>query len=134
MVNKSKIAEKPSIAHKMKKAQKSHERFRILKRGSSFSSLFHMSQIEWINNTHKKDLVNPLLVTIPRTAGNAVLRNRWKRIIKEWHRSEGLSISPRQSLWIRFNRNKKLNQSIQTQDWAPFLSQEVKKFNLYSLS
>ena len=132
MVNKSKNAEKPSTARKMKKAQKRPERFKILKRSSSCSSLFHMSQIEWKNIT--QDFVKPLLVTIPRTAGNAVLRNRWKRIIKEWHRAEGLSISPRQSLWIRFNRNKKLNQPIQTQDWAPFLSQEVKKFNLYSLS
>lgn len=133
MVIKSKIiVEKPSAACKMKKAQKRPERFKILKRSSSFSSLFHMSQIEWKNNT--RDFVKPLLVTIPRTAGNAVLRNRWKRIIKEWHRSEGLSISPRQSLWIRFNRNKKLLQPIQTQDWAPFLSQEVKKFNLFSLS
>jgi ribonuclease P protein component len=132
MVNKSKIAEKPSTACKMKKAQKRPERFKILKRSSSCSSLFHMSQIEWKNIT--QDLVKPLLVTIPRTAGNAVLRNRWKRIIKEWHRSEGLSISPRQSLWIRFNRNKKLSQPIQTQDWAPFLSQEVKKFNIYNLS
>lgn len=132
MVNKSKNAEKPSNARNKKKAKRRSDRFSILKRVASSTLLFHMSQIEWKNNA--RDLMDPLLVTIPGTAGNAVSRNRWKRIVKEWYRSEGLSMSPRQSLWIRFNRNKKLNRNILTKEWTAFLSQELKKMKALSLS
>lgn len=108
------------------------ERFSILKRSTSSSQLFYMSHIEWKNKT--RDLMKPLLVTIPGSAGKAVHRNRWKRIVKEWHRSEGLSTSPRQSLWIRFNRNKKLNQMVLIKDWPTLLAQELKKIKAPNLS
>lgn len=132
MVNKSKNAIKPSSAQIIKKAKRKTERFSVLKRVSPSNLLFHMSQIEWKNNT--RDLMDPLLVTIPGSAGKAVSRNRWKRIVKEWYRSEGLSMSPRQSLWIRFNRNKKLNRNILTKDWVGFLSQELKKIKMLNHS
>jgi RNase P protein component len=132
MVNKSKNAEKPSSALFLKKAKRKAERFSVLKRVTSVSLLFHVSHIEWTHSA--RDLMDPLLVTIPGTAGKAVFRNRWKRIVKEWYRSEGLSMSPRQSLWIRFNRNKKLTRNILTKDWVGLLSQEVKKLKPQNLS
>jgi RNase P protein component len=107
------------------------ERFSILKRATPSSPFFHMSHIEWKNKTC--DLMKPLMVTIPGSAGKAVSRNRWKRIVKEWYRSEGLSMSPRQSLWIRFNRNKKLNQIILLKDWPALLTQELKKIKVSNL-
>ena len=107
--------------------KKRPEKFKVLKR-SAGQSLFFASLINWkhVNNSR------PLLISIPKVAGSAVLRNRLKRLIKEWFYSEGLKTIPGQSIWIRYNRTKLLKTPLHYKDWAEMLNQEVYKLKNFT--
>ncbi len=111
----------PKTPLKKATAKKRPERFRIVSRVSPSSPLFMATLIEWKQNTE------PLLVSVARASGNAVLRNRWKRLVKEWFYSEGLKAIPGQNIWIRYNRTKTLKKPLLYKDWAPMLTAEALK-------
>lgn len=98
------------------RAKKRPEKFKIIK------SAGHVATVRWLNQADAR----PLLITIPRTAGNAVLRNRWKRLIKQWFYSEGLKVIPGQNIWIRFKKYKALQKPIQYAQWAQTLQRDSK--------
>ncbi|MEZ4813606.1 MAG: ribonuclease P protein component [Bdellovibrionota bacterium] len=75
--------------------------------------------IEWKQNPE------PLLISVSRTSGSSVLRNRWKRLVKEWFYSEGQQNIPGQNIWIRFNRTKTLKKPLLYKDWAPQFTSEA---------
>jgi ribonuclease P protein component len=105
--------------------KKSVEKFRVVNRVGSSSPLFSASLIEWATRSNIKP--EPLLVTVSRVSGSSVLRNRWKRLIKEWFYSQSLKTIPGQSIWIRYNRTKTLKKPLLYQDWARMLSVEANK-------
>jgi ribonuclease P protein component len=112
--------------------KKKVERFHVVSRAHSASPLFSASVIKWISGSsgQSKSDHDALLVTVPRVSGTAVLRNRWKRLIREWFYSAGLQITPGQSIWIRYNRTKNLKKPLLYQDWAPMLNSEVQKLKI----
>ena len=109
---------------KSQRAQKKKpEKFKVLQRSAAGQALFFASLIDWKPNYNSR----PLLISIPRVSGSAVLRNRLKRLIKEWFYSEGLKNIPGQSIWIRYNRTKTLTNPMHYQDWSKMLNQELRK-------
>ena len=104
---------------KVGRVKKQPERFKVIK--SARDSLFLISLVQW-----KKELDRPLLVSVARTSGPAVLRNRWKRLVKNWFYSEGLKVIPGQSVWIRYNRTKSLNKILSYQEWSRLLHEQAK--------
>jgi ribonuclease P protein component len=79
-----------------------------------------------------------VIVSVPRSAGKAVQRNRLRRVIKEHikldeHRTvptiqnDGVHYSsPRKALWIRIKPQVKLPRAILAKDWLPELSLSLK--------
>lgn len=117
----TKGANAPLRKHIVKKRP---EKFRVVQKVSPSTPFFMASLIEW------KQKAEPLLISIPRTCGNAVLRNKWKRLVKEWFYSEGLNTIPGQNIWIRYNRTKTLKKPLTYKEWAKMLSTEAKKFKV----
>lgn len=113
---------------KAKTAKKRPEKFRIVSRVTPCSSLFFATLIEWKQNPE------PLLVSVARTSGTAALRNRWKRLIKEWFYTEGRKTIPGQSIWIRYNRTKTLKKPLLYKDWAHMLNTETTKLKAARIS
>ncbi len=111
----------PKTPLKKVNAKKRPERFRIVSRVQPGSPLFIATLIEWKQNSE------PLLVSVARASGSSVLRNRWKRLVKEWFYSEGLNTIPGQNIWIRYNRTKTLKKPLLYKDWAPMLTAEALK-------
>ena len=100
---------------------KKAERFQVVTRVKSSSPLFMLSEIKWKQNPE------PLLLTVSRASGSSVMRNRWKRLMKEWFYSEGLKTIPGQNIWIRFNRTKTLKKPLIYKEWAAMLNAEATK-------
>jgi ribonuclease P protein component len=121
MKHQTKVSTKAPQAKNKKLAKKRPEKFRIVSRVSPTSPLFFATFIDW------KQKPEPLLVSVARSSGSAVMRNRWKRIIKEWFYSEGLKTIPGQSIWIRYNRTKLLKKPLHYQDWANMLNIETSR-------
>lgn len=105
-------------------AKKKPERFRIVSRVSPSTPLFMATLIEWKQNQSPTGN-EPLLISVARASGSAVLRNRWKRLVKEWFYSEGLQTIPGQNIWIRYNRTKTLKKPLRYKEWASLLTAEA---------
>ncbi|NCN26341.1 ribonuclease P protein component [bacterium] len=67
--------------------------------------------------------MRPLIVSIPRTCGNSVKRNRLKRILKHSLKTYLGSLPEGKGLWIRLLRQHKIQNPVTPQYWNRVLEQ-----------
>jgi ribonuclease P protein component len=103
---------------------------RVVRAAKTFTSIVEISKT--------KRVWPDVIVSVPRTAGKAVQRNRLRRVIKEQlkpdeHRSvptnqnDGTQYSsPRKALWIRIKPQIKLPRVIVAKDWLPEVRASLK--------
>jgi ribonuclease P protein component len=60
-----------------------------------------------------------IYVTLPRATGNAVQRNRFKRLVRTALPSFDPTLLEKNSLWISLDRKFRLSRKITREDWMP---------------
>jgi RNase P protein component len=78
----------------------------------------------------------PVIISLPKTCGSAVLRNKFRRICKGYF--SGLSeeegwASARKALWIRMDRRHRLQKKVIQADWKPQLESLWQKLSSISI-
>ena len=74
----------------------------------------------WVQLSPETEFQSALIVSVPRTCGNAVQRNRFRRIGRGYFlklsKRDGWKL-PEKALWIRVNRRFRFDRKMQSRDW-----------------